>query len=36
MQLEVSEIKALEPIKFNFEQLKQEITTKVENDKNIV
>ena len=36
MQLEVSEIKALEPIKFNFEQLKQEITTKVENYKNIV
>lgn len=36
MQLEVSEIKALEPIKFNFEQLKQEITTKVENYKHIV
>ena len=36
MQLEVSEIKALEPIKFNFEQLKQEITTKVENYKNVV
>lgn len=36
MQLEVSEIKALEPIKFNFEQLKQEITTKVENYKYIV
>lgn len=36
MQLEVSEIKELEPIKFNFEQLKQEITTKVENYKHIV
>lgn len=36
MELKISEIKALEPIKFNFEQLKQEITTKVENYKNIV
>lgn len=36
MQLEVEEIKALEPVKFNYEQLKQELTTKVENYKSIV
>lgn len=36
MQLEVSEIKALEPVKFNYEQLKQELATKVENYKSIV
>lgn len=36
MELQVNEIKALEPVKFNYEQLKQEITTKVENYKSIV
>lgn len=36
MQLEVEEIKALEPVKFNYEQIKQELTTKVENYKSIV
>lgn len=36
MQLEVSEIKALEPVKFNYEELKTQLTTKVENYKSIV
>lgn len=36
MQLEVSEIKALEPIKFNYEEIKTQLTTKVENYKSIV
>lgn len=36
MQLEVEEIKALEPVRFNYEQLKQELATKVENYKGIV
>ncbi len=36
MQLEVEEIKALAPVKFNYEELKAQLTTKVENYKNIV
>ena len=36
MQLEVDEIKALEPVKFNYEELKTILTTKVENYKSIV
>lgn len=36
MQLEVEEIKALEPVKFNYEELKAQLTTKVENYKSIV
>lgn len=36
MQLEVEEIKALEPVKFNYEELKTQLMTKVENYKSIV
>lgn len=36
MQLEVEEIKALEPIKFNYEELKRYLTEKVKEYKNIV
>lgn len=36
MELKVNEITALEPVKFNYEQLKQEISTKVEKYKSIV
>lgn len=36
MELIVSEIKELEPIKFNYEQLKEELTQKVKEYKNIV
>ena len=36
MELQVNEIKALEPIKFNYEELKTQLTTKVENYKSIV
>lgn len=36
MELVVSEIKALEPVKFNFEDLKKELTEKVSNYKNLV
>ncbi len=36
MELQVSEIKALEPIKFNYEELKTQIATKLENYKNLV
>lgn len=35
MELQVSEIQSLEPIKFNFEELKLQITTKLENYKSI-
>lgn len=36
MEVKVEEIKALEPIKFNYKQIKQELMTKIENYKNIV
>lgn len=36
MELQVSEIKALEPIKFNYEELKSSLTAKVETYKNLV
>lgn len=36
MELKTSEIKALEPIKFNYEELKKELTEKVEKYKNLV
>lgn len=36
MQLEVEEIKSLEPVKFNYEELKTQLATKVENYKSIV
>ena len=36
MELKTEDIKALEPVKFNYEELKKELTEKVENYKNLV